>query len=697
MNSWRIRHRLLFLALLPATVLSLLLLLYFVVDGLKGLDEEMRVRGVTTVRSLAPASEYGVISGHQGSLRALAEATLRQPDVRSIGIADPDGRILSLLGTPHNPDWRQPGAARLFEGDGWIGFVAGIRRTMVEFEDFPEVPRVAVGDDGDRQIGVVYVEFSTESLRARKRALIRDGLLILAAGLAVAAAIALRMARGISEPLHRLIGGVGAMGAGRLDARVPADSAGELAILERGFNDMAGRLQELHETMQRRIDDATAQLAFQARHDPLTGLINRREFERRLEEALHAVRAGRQRHILCFLDLDRFKIINDTCGHVAGDELLRQLAHLLQGRIRDGDVLGRLGGDEFGILLADCDEADALRVAESLRLLVEDYRFSWQEHVFAVGASIGMIGVDGTAKDVAELLSLADQGCYLAKEKGRNRVHVCRRDDREFLVRRGEMGWAERLAHALDEDRLFFAAQRIRPLAGDEAGDGPVHAQLLLRLRDDNGDTVLPSVFLPAAERFELVPAIDRWAVGAACRAIARFGERGKGPLLASVSLAGSVGADALLAAIEAETNRYGVPPSSLCFCIGEAQASLHLAESMRLAQGLRALGCRFCLESFGSGFASFSYLRHMPPDFVKIGPPIVRKIATDHVSRTIAQAIRDMGRELGFKVIAEAVDDGIAYSALRDLGIDLGQGNWFEAPLPFEAWLAQLGEAATA
>ncbi|MBW7903411.1 MAG: EAL domain-containing protein [Rhodocyclaceae bacterium] len=693
MNSWRISHRLLFLALLPAAALSLVLLLHFVVGGLNALDAEMRARGLTTVRSLAPASEYGVISGHQGSLRALVEATLRQPDVRGIGIADAEGRGLAVLGTPLNPAWQQPGAVGPSEGDGWLGFAADIRRTMVEFEDFPEESYANLGDGGDRRIGFVYVEFSTESLAARKRALIRDGLLILCAGLAVAAAIALRMARGFSGPLRRLIAGVGAMGEGRLDARVPEASTGELAILERGFNDMAGRLQELHETMQRRIDAATAQLAFQARHDPLTGLVNRREFERRVEEALRAVRGGDARYVLCFLDLDRFKIINDTCGHIAGDELLRQLAHLLQRRVRDGDVLGRLGGDEFGVLLADCGEEDALSVVESLRRLVEDYRFGWREHVFAVGASIGMIAVDGAAKDVAELLSLADQGCYLAKEKGRNRVQVCRRDDRELLARRGEVNWAERLERALAEDRLFFAAQRIRPLA-EEDDDGEVHVQLMPRLCDDDGNTVLPSVFLPAAERFELVPAIDRWAVGAACRAVARFAARGDGRrLLASISLAGiDAGADALLSRIDAETRRHGVAPASLCFGIDEAQASVRLADAMRLVQGLRALGCRFCLENFGSGFASFSYLRHIPPDFVKIGPAIVREIATDHVSRTVAAAICDMGRELGFRVIAEAVDDDVVCSALRALGVDLGQGGRFEAPAPFDAWLEGAG-----
>jgi diguanylate cyclase (GGDEF)-like protein len=566
---------------------------------------------------------------------------------------------------------------------------------MVEFEDFPDPMLGSAGNDGERQIGTVYVEFGTESLSSRKRELIGDGLLILLAGLVAAAAIALRMARGFSEPLQRLIAGVGAMGEGRLDARVPERSAGELAILERGFNDMAGRLQELHETMQRRIDDATAQLAFQARHDPLTGLINRREFERLVEEALHAAKAGKGRSVLCYLDLDRFKIINDTCGHVAGDELLRQLAHLLQHRVREGDVLGRLGGDEFGILLADCDEEDALGVVESLRRLVEDYRFGWHEHVFVVGASIGMVVVDAEATGIADLLSLADQACYLAKEKGRNRIQVCRRDDREFLARRGEMNWAERVSRAIEEDRLFFAAQRIHRCAGDE--DGEVFAELQLRLRDVNGDTVLPCVFLPAAERFELVGAIDRWAVAAACRAVARFAERNAGrQLLALVSLSGSdADAERLLPWIEAQVAASGIAPENLCFGIDEAAASIRLADTMQLVQGLRRIGCRFCLENFGSGFASFSYLRHMPPDFVKIGAAIVRDIATDHVSRTVAQAIREMGRELGFKVIAEAVDDGIAFSILRSYGIELGQGSWFEAPLAFDLWIEHAAEAA--
>ncbi|MDX9707710.1 MAG: diguanylate cyclase [Azospira sp.] len=701
-SLWRIRHRLLFLALLPAAVLSLVLLSYFVVSGLNALDAEMRARGETTVRSLAPASEYAVISGHQASLRALAEATMRQPDVRGVGIMALDGSILALIGTPQNPLWQRGGAGR-FAGEGWTGFSEGIRRTMIEFEDYPDPSQPPEGETVMGEVGTVYVEFSTANLHAQKRALIGSGLLILCVGLAVAAAIALRMARGFSEPLRRLIAGVGSMGEGRLDARVPEESSGELAILERGFNDMARRLQDLLETMEGRIDAATAQLAFQARHDPLTGLINRREFERRLDEALRAVKAGAGGYVLCFIDLDRFKTVNDTCGHIAGDELLRQLAQLLQRRTREGDVLARLGGDEFGILLSGCDEKDALRVVESLRRLVEEYRFGWQEHVFAVGASIGMVVVDGAAKDVAELLSLADQGCYLAKEKGRNRIQVCRREEREFLVRRGETNWAECLATAIEENRLFFVAQAVHSLCRPEApaarGDQAdaareTHVRLMLRLPGANGEAAPPSAFLPAAERADLVPALDRWAVAAACRAVADFSARDvrdvrdRGRLLASVSLAGIGEADALFALIEAETARLGISPASLCFSVGEAQAGAHLAEVMQLEQGLRALGCRFCLERFGSGFASFSYLRHLPPDFVRIDPAIVRDAATDRVSRTTLAAIRDMGRELGFRVIAEAVDDEAIRSALCALDIDLGQGELFDVPLPFALWL---------
>jgi diguanylate cyclase (GGDEF)-like protein len=426
MNSWRISHRLLFLALLPAALLSLVLLVFFVASGMRAFEQEVRVRGQITVRGLAPASEYGVIAGHRGSLQTLAYAAQQQPDVRSIGIVDVDGKLLAQVGTPLNEDW-QVGAGdgggtageKVSEGRGWVGFTAGIRRTIVEFEDYPDT-QTAVASDGERQIGFVYVEFSDDSLVARKLALIGNGLVILLAGLAVAAAVALRMSRSFSEPLQQLIGGVGAMGEGRLDARVPEDSVGELAVLERGFNEMARRLEDGHRTMQQRIDDATAQLAYQARHDALTGLVNRREFELRAERLLQSARGG-VTHVLCYLDLDYFKIVNDTCGHVAGDELLRQLAHLLQQRIRAGDTLARLGGDEFGILLADCQPDEALTVAESLRQLVEDHRFSWQGRVFVVGASVGMVVIDAETKSLAELLSLADQACYGQGERSQPR------------------------------------------------------------------------------------------------------------------------------------------------------------------------------------------------------------------------------------------------------------------------------------
>ncbi|HET7776574.1 MAG TPA: diguanylate cyclase, partial [Azospira sp.] len=520
-----IRRRAMLLAFLPAVLIASALAFYYSVTGMADLDEELRRRGITVVQYLGPASEYGVISGNRPSLQAQAQAAMQQPDVRAVVIADAKDRVLAISGRPllavpgieHVGD----GASLSGQGRGFLGFTAPIRRNQLEIDDFLGLDSAPADHAATERIGFVYVEFSSEEFQARKNQLLLHTLLILALGLGAGGMVALRMARSLSRPVGRLVDAVGRMAAGELDARVDQSSVGELGELERGFNHMAGRLQNMHDTMQERITTATAQLAHQASHDSLTGLMNRREFENQIRAVL-AERSGEAPyHVLCFIDLDRFKIVNDTCGHAAGDELLRQITQLLRQRVRGQDLLARLGGDEFGLLLERCRLEDGTRVVESLRQLVSDFRFVWNSRAFSVGASIGLVELDARFRTLEEALSAADQACFAAKDLGRNRIHIFQADDRDVARHFDEMDWATRLNQALEEKRFLLYVQPVVPLAtGSPSGR---RFEVFLRLLNERGEVVCPETFLPAAERFNLMPALDRWVIDAACAGVRRL------------------------------------------------------------------------------------------------------------------------------------------------------------------------------
>lgn len=687
MTGWKIHHKLLLLALGPALLVAAALDAYFIYAGFGALDAELRGRGQATARYLAPASEYGVISGNRNSLQALVLAAMKESDAQAVLIIDAAGHTLAASGRMGLGVGEAIQAAGVIEGRGWLGFNAAIRRSSVDFDDFQERPRDALGQSSDI-IGHVHVELSTAGLQERRSALLFAGLGILLAVLALAAALALRIALSVSRPVGRLVDAVDAMASGQLAARVAESSAGELAMLERGFNQMAEKLEDASLTLHERIEHATAQLAHQARHDSLTGLINRREFEVRVEHALTSARAGEAEHAVCFLDLDQFKIVNDTCGHAAGDELLRQISHLLKARVRGSDTMARLGGDEFGVLLVDCSLEDAQHFSENLRRMVEEFRFSWRDRVFVIGVSIGLVLITRDSRSLVEVLSAADQACYTAKDKGRNRIQVFQLADRELVERRGEMSWAVRITDALNEERLLLYAQRITPL---NPGANPgVHFEVLLRMLDEHGAIVLPRAFLPAAERYELMTTIDRWVIASACSAIRRCLDQGAGtPVLCAVNLsAHSVHEAGMLAWIGGELRRYKVPPGCLCIEISEAVASQNFAETTRFAHGLREIGCSLALDDFGSGMASFSYLKSLPINFVKVDGRIVREVVESSLSQTLVRAIHEISSNMGVRVIAESVESEQVLAVLCERGIEYGQGNYFDMPMPLDDWL---------
>lgn len=424
-----LHQRLLLAALLPAALLASLITGVVLHRGTRLLDQALLDHGTAIVSFLAPAAEYGVISGNRAPLDSLLQAAVDQPEVSAAAAYDERGALLASRGRiavlPEEV-LRRVGTGVVPDSEpAVVALIAPIVSAEMQIEDEPPVGDPAPPEHAaaTRVIGWVHVELDTGPAARAKESIIATTLVLLAIGLSLTGALALRLARSISRPVAALVTGVERMASGELDVNI-AERAGtrELAALEHGFNSMARAIAESHRTLQSRIDDATAKLAFQARHDPLTGLPNRRVFEQKLDECVSASRRAGDHGALCFIDLDRFKIVNDTCGHAAGDELLMRIALLIRERVRDEDVVCRIGGDEFALILRGCSRSDALRLAENLRAGLGDFRFDWKEHVFSVGASIGMTYIDGTQTDPSEILIAADAACYEAKRSGRNRV-----------------------------------------------------------------------------------------------------------------------------------------------------------------------------------------------------------------------------------------------------------------------------------
>lgn len=433
------------------------------------------------------------------------------------------------------------------------------------------------------------------------------------------------------------------------------------------------------------------QLSYQATHDVLTGLFNRRAFEDQLREALHSAREERREHALCYLDLDQFKVVNDTCGHIAGDEMLRQLAQLLQSRIREADVLARLGGDEFGVLLRYCTLEQARTVAEDLRRAVREFRFVCEDHAFETGVSIGVVGINAHSQTVTEVQSAADVACYAAKDSGRNRIHIYVPDDRELQQRQGEMRWVSRIHKAMEEDRFVLYCQPILPT---EAGTGlPPHYEILLRIRDEQGHEVPPMAFIPAAERYNLMPMIDRWVVRSVLRGVRRIPARLMDAIW-TINISGrSLGDEEFLAVVSDEIDRAGVPGDRLCFEITETAAIANLRRAGRFIQLLKARECKFALDDFGSGLSSFAYLKNLQVDYLKIDGGFVRDIAVDPIDRAMVQAINSVGHVMRIRTIAEFVENDDILRVLRELKVDYVQGYGIARPEPFEDLLEDTGD----
>lgn len=479
---------------------------------------------------------------------------------------------------------------------------------------------------------------------------------------AIAAAQALRYPELQLQPLH---GGTVLVEA---TASPIKDADGEVQGAVLVFRDV---------TEQRRLSH---EIAYQALHDELTGLGNRRAFEQALDRAFDGTRGTAQHDVVCYLDLDEFKVVNDTCGHTAGDTMLREISGLFAGLLDGQDLLCRIGGDEFGILLAGRSVAAALQLAERLQQALAGYHFVWLEQRFGVGVSIGMVALDSQTESVGALLQAADSACYVAKEAGRNRIHLYAIDDPALAQRYGVMEWVSRIEHALLHDRFELFAQPIVPLQGGDA-QGLLHCEILLRIRSEQGELVLPGRFMPAAERYHLAARVDRWVVTHALRWVVAQQDRiGQ----CSINLSGQSLGDAAFTAFVLQALAHAdVPCSKLCFEITETAAISNLHTANHFIEALRASGCKISLDDFGSGLSSFAYLRNLPVDVLKIDGQFVRDIDHDPVSLAMVKSIHEIGCLMGKRTVAEFVESPALVGMLQGIGVHYAQGYAVGHPVP--------------
>ncbi|MES9944591.1 MAG: EAL domain-containing protein [Candidatus Thiodiazotropha sp.] len=452
------------------------------------------------------------------------------------------------------------------------------------------------------------------------------------------------------------------------------------------LKDEAGNLESMvlvfKDTSQSR--KLAAQLSWQSSHDPVTRLYNRTEFDRQLTTLLEQPVVKGSGHCLLYLDIDRFKIVNDNCGHAAGDELLRQLASLIKRSIRNSDLLARMGGDEFGILLTQCSVAAAERIADSIRRSIQGFRFVYGDKSFSQSVSIGMVAIDDQSKDLQQILSFADSACFSAKEEGRNKIHIYDPLGSSAAKRHGEAKWVTQIRSALDEDRFTLYVQPIKSINRENAAE---HVEVLIRMLDESGELILPGAFIPAAERFDLMPRVDRWVIDR----LMRYIEDHREACLAAerryfVNLSGqSLCDEDVLNMILDCIKRYAIPKGMLCFEVTETAAISNLTSAEHFMRTLQRFGCEFALDDFGSGLSSFGYLKHLPVEYLKIDGAFVKEMLDNLIDDSMVDAINRIGHIMGLETIAEFVENKRVLHRLEDIGIDYAQGYGICRPYPIE------------
>ena len=430
------------------------------------------------------------------------------------------------------------------------------------------------------------------------------------------------------------------------------------------------------------IRGLTRQMSYQATHDPLTGQINRREFERRLDEAMDSAHSEEAVHMLFYMDLDRFKAVNDSCGHLAGDNMLKEVAGLIKEQVRDSDIVGRLGGDEFGAILIGCPIEKARQIATDICNAVADYRFVWKDKIFNIGISIGLVQITHVSGTIQDVMSAADSACYVAKQQGRGQVHVYSARDEAIARERGDIQWLRKLQSALHEDSFELAIQPIIAMGGG-VESGPA-LEVLIRLPDGRGRSADTAEFLRPAERYQLMPQIDRWVINATLAAISGGEIKVPSGRNCAINLSGqTLGDESILGFVVDALDRTGVAPSTICFEVTESAILSNVQHAQRFIEVLHGIGCEFSLDDFGSGLGSFSSLKHLPIDYLKIDGAYTRNLNSDQVNQEMVAAMIKLARTMNFRIVAEQVERQEDFDWLRDSGVDFIQGRFIEAPTP--------------
>jgi len=428
------------------------------------------------------------------------------------------------------------------------------------------------------------------------------------------------------------------------------------------------------------IRGLTRKMSYQATHDPLTGLINRREFERRLDEAMDSAHSEEAVHMMFYMDLDHFKTVNDSCGHLAGDNMLREVASLIKEQVRDSDFVGRLGGDEFGALLIGCPIEKARQIAADVCNAVSDYRFVWKDKIFNIGISIGLVEISHVSGSLQDVMSAADSACYVAKQQGKGKVHIYSARDEAIARERGDIQWLRKLQTALHEDKFELAVQPIIAMTGG-VESGPA-VEVLIRLPDSQGRIANTAEFLRPAERYQLMPQIDRWVINAALMAVSSGEIKITSGRSCAINLSGQTLSDeSFLSFVVEALDRTGVAPSAICFEVTETAILSNVQHAQRFIEVLHGIGCEFSLDDFGSGLGSFSSLKHLPMDYLKIDGTYTRNLQSDEVNQEMVAAMIKLARTMQFRIVAEQVEHQEDFDWLRDSGVDFVQGHFIEEP----------------
>jgi diguanylate cyclase (GGDEF)-like protein/PAS domain S-box-containing protein len=493
--------------------------------------------------------------------------------------------------------------------------------------------------------------------------------------------------RSLGDPVRKALATGGRVTMGRRAVLVPANAGPERSVeisvtpLRFEGKEILGLVLVLHDTSELR--GLARQMTYQASHDALTGLVNRREFERRLQEAMDSAQTGNVGHALCYLDLDRFKVVNDTCGHTAGDNMLREVASLIKEAVRDSDTVGRIGGDEFALLLVGCPLEKARQIADDVVRSVNDYRFVWKDKIFNIGVSIGLVEIGSGGGAIEDIMNSADSACYVAKKQGGLHVHVYSAREEASARHSGEIHWLQRLQGALRDNKFELYYQPIVHARADGVR-GPA-LEVFVRLASENGQPATPpSEFIRAAERYRLMPHIDRWVVQTVLSALGRGGMRLPPGRSVAINIAGqTLGDSDFLEFVVDCFDHTGANPGDICFEVTEGAVVANLDHAHRFIAVLHGMGCEFALDDFGSGLSSFSTLRTLPMDYVKIDGSFINNLAGDTVNRAMVTAMIELSRSLNFRVVAEQVEDQLSLDTVIGMGIDFVQGFVVGRPQP--------------